>query len=312
MPDNKLDKTELDLSIFHCQVLKQYNSRTGGRPWFVSLWLCALALWILLAAPVSAQMPPAPGTPNFWDLQRRVEKPNTAFLRMIRFVTDDDYPPFGVTLPGGALTGFNVELARAICKELAITCTVQARRFDTIADAIETGKADAAIASMAINAKARERLLFTHPYYRTPARFVVQKNTGPGTITPTTLTGKTVGVVGNTAHSAFLARFFPNVTQKPFATKTALLQALKDKHINLLFGDGVTLAIWLNSAESGDCCGFHGGPYTESFYFGEGVGIAVNKKNAELKQVLDFALFRLAENGVYSELYLKYFPIGFY
>ncbi len=38
----------------------------------------------------------------------------------IRFVTTDDFPPFDFVDAGGRLTGFNVELARAICQRLAI------------------------------------------------------------------------------------------------------------------------------------------------------------------------------------------------
>lgn len=309
MLNNYLNNRKGGLAINYCQVLRLTRR----------LFVCAHAMMaglvvalLLGMAPVQAQMPPAPGIPNFWDLQRRVEKPNTAFLRLIRFVTDDGYPPFGVTLPDGKLTGFNVDLARAICRELKVTCTVQARRFDTIVDAIETGKADAAIASLAINAKARQRLLFTHPYYRTPARFAAVKNQAPYTISPAGLAGKTIGVVPNTAHFAFLKKFFPKSKPKEYRTTALLLQALKDKQVAMIFGDGVTFAIWLNSVSAADCCEFRSGPYTESYYFGEGVGIAVNKQNVALKQILDFALMRLAEKGTYSELYLKYFPVSFY
>ena len=73
-----------------------------------------------------------------------------------------------------------------------------------------------------------------------------------------------------------------------------------------------SLAVWLNGASSGDCCVFRGGPYTESRFFGEGVGIALRKEDVGLRRALDWALARLAARGVYAELYLKHFPIGFY
>ncbi len=287
--------------------------QTVFRHRLAALWACAATILLLCATlPAQAQLPPAPGVPNFWDLQKRIDKPSTAFLQLIRFVTDDDYPPYGLTLPDGTLTGFNVELARAICKELSITCTVQARRFDTIAEAINSGKADAAIASMAITQKARESLLFSHPYYRTPARFAAQKEGGPEKIGPQALADITVGVVRNTAHAAFLQRFFPKAKPKLYADPRAMLAALKSGEVKIIFGNGVSLAIWLNGTIADGCCTFRGGPYTESYYFGEGVGIAVRKDNQALKQALDYALQQIAEKGIYSELYLKYFPIGFY
>ncbi len=291
------------MTINYCQGAVRIRA---GRLWLATLAVCVMGMSAL------AQMPPAKSVPNFWDLQRRVEKPDTSFLQLIRFVTDDDYPPFGFTAPDGTLTGFNVELARAICRELEITCTVQRRRFDTIIEALENNQADAAVASIAITPKAREKLLFTHPYYRTPARFAARRNAGPGTIDLQKLSGQTVGVVAKTAHAAYLDRFFPQVKQKAYPDPVSLLQAIKSNDVSVIFGDGVTLAIWINGTDANDCCEFRGGAYTESFYFGEGVGIALNKNNPALQRVLDYALVRLAENGTYADLYLKYFPVGFY
>lgn len=250
--------------------------------------------------------------PLFWDLQRRAERPDTSALRLIRFVTDDNYPPFGFQTPDGGLTGFNVDLARAICDELAIPCTIQARRFDTILPAIEMGEADAAIASVAITAEARKRVDFTSPYYRTPARFAATRNSAPAQMRPASLEGRTVGVVAASAHEAYLAKHFPGAKIRTYPNIAALLAGLKANEVNIVFADGISLAIWLNGTASGDCCEFRDGPFTESAYFGEGAGIAVNTKNVPLRLALNHALVRLAERGVYADLYLKYFPVGFY
>ena len=82
--------------------------------------------------------------------------------------------------------------------------------------------------------------------------------------------------------------------------------------IDVAFADGLTLSVWLNGELSANCCSFFGGPYCESLYFGEGVGIAVRTDDNELRLALNWALARLVSKGIYSELYLKYFPIGFY
>ncbi len=47
---------------------------------------------------------------------------------MIRFLTETDYPPFNFTGPDGNPAGFNVDLARLICEEIKVTCTIQMRR----------------------------------------------------------------------------------------------------------------------------------------------------------------------------------------
>ena len=71
-------------------------------------------------------------------------------------------------------------------------------------------------------------------------------------------------------------------------------------------------SLWLGGEAAAGCCTLRGGPYTESRYFGEGAGIAVRKGDTTLRRALDYALARLARNGIYADLYLKYFPIGFY
>lgn len=233
-------------------------------------------------------------------------------LRAIRFLTDDDYPPLNFALADGSLAGFNVEIARAVCEELQVGCTIQARRWDTIVDSLLEGKGDAIIASVAASPATREKIDFTQPYYRTPARFVARKESELRDATPATLVGVTIGVVAGSAHKAFLDAFFPRIVEKTYPDAAALYEALRGRSVDAIFGDGLSLALWLNGAASDNCCLFKGGPYTESRFFGEGVGIALRKEDATLRRALDWALARLAARGTYAELYLKHFPIGFY
>ena len=95
-------------------------------------------------------------------------------------------------------------------------------------------------------------------------------------------------------------------TQRPRATRC------RKGDVDLLFGDGFSLAFWLNGADSNGCCTFVGGPYLESRIFGEGIGIAVKRGNDTLRQAFNWALFRLWEKGKFAELWLRYFPINPY
>ena len=97
------------MTFRNCQVAR-HRARRRLRAAVASAIAIAMAAGIAMAVSARAQMPPAPDVPNFWDIQRRYEKPDISFLRLIRFVTDDEYPPFGFTAPDGTLTGFNVEL----------------------------------------------------------------------------------------------------------------------------------------------------------------------------------------------------------
>jgi polar amino acid transport system substrate-binding protein len=48
----------------------------------------------------------------------------------------------------------------------------------------------------------------------------------------------------------------------------------------------------------------------DSRYFGEGVGIAVRKGNDTVRLALNWALFRMWEQGRFTDLWLRYFPIN--
>jgi polar amino acid transport system substrate-binding protein len=248
--------------------------------------------------------------PSFWDPHHSVEKPDLTTLRSLRFLTEDDYPPFHFALPDGTLAGFDIDLARAICEELKITCTIQMRRFDTLIASLDSKEGDAMLGSIRIDAKSRATLDFTLPYILTPARFVVPTTTGLTEAIPETLVGRRVGVVEGSAHQAYLSSFFPETTLKPYNSPAALRDGLAKREIDALFGDGLSLALWLQTPDAEACCRFIGGPYIDGRFFGEGIAIAVQKGNHQVRQALDYALAMLAAKGTYTELYLKYFPLG--
>lgn len=287
-----------------------------NNPAYLRVACCGLMLAQLIvipaAPPASAQQGSSVFVPGFWDPKKRPERPELGRLSTIRFLTEDDYPPFNFKGPGGQPIGFNVDLARAICTELNVTCTIQVRRFNTLLESLQENRGDAVVASIAVTPQNREKADFTDRYYRTPARFIARKDVLIDQATPETLGGRSVAVVAGSAHEAYLRDFFPESLIRSYPNLETAFAAVKRAETELMFGDGVTLAYWLGGSGSADCCVFRGGPFTESRYFGEGVGIAVKKGNENLRRAFDYALFRLWEKGTYTELYLRYFPIGFY
>ncbi len=248
--------------------------------------------------------------PGFWDPRRRPERPDLSRIQSIRFLTDLDYPPFDFAGPDGNPAGFNVDLARLLCDEIKTTCTIQARRFDMLLDALGSNNGDAVIASIAATAETRRRADFTDPYYRTPARFVARADSPITDVLPELVEGKKIAVVAGTAHEAFVKEMFTGADIRRYPNANAAREALRNKEVDLLFGDGISLASWLNGTDSAGCCVFRGGPYLESRFFGEGIGIAVKRGNDLLRQALNWALFRQWEKGSFTDLWLRYFPIS--
>ncbi|MCC3246594.1 transporter substrate-binding domain-containing protein [Methylocystis sp. WRRC1] len=268
-----------------------------------------LALLPFLAGATAGETP-ATAPPSFWDSNRTLEKPDLSGVRQIRFLTEDDFPPFNFLSADGQVAGFNVDLARAICAELDVPCTIQRRSWELLIPSLDDNSGDAIIASLAINYETRKQVDFTAPYFLTPGRFAMRTDTTLKSASPDAIGDRPVAVVGGSRHEAFLKAFYPKATLVPFETPALARNALKAGRVQAHFGDAVTLSYWLNGAEAGGCCEFRDGPFTDPRFFGEGVGIAVKKGNNQLRRALDYALAKLARRGVFGEIYLKYFPVG--
>jgi polar amino acid transport system substrate-binding protein len=281
--------------------------------------LQSLGLALVLAAAVlagnsgaaSAQDAPAP-LASQWREEALGPKPDWSWLVVLRFVTETDYPPFNYYDEDGTLTGFNIDLARAICAELAVTCEINPADWDSLVKTVQAEEADAIMASLAITPKTIEQVDFTDGYYATPAKFVTQTASQIGDVTPEALEGIKIGVVKDTAHESYLRDFFAKSNIATFDTDDQVRGALKSGDVQAVFGDAISMMFWINGQDAAGCCQFRGRGYLESRYFGEGVGIAVAKSNIRLKEVLNYALARVRASGRFEELLLRYFPLAIY
>jgi polar amino acid transport system substrate-binding protein len=279
--------------------------------------LSVLAVLALLAVPAVgiAQEGGAPQAepvvvPNFWDPRSRLERPSASEIGAIRFLTTDDFPPFAFRDHRDILIGFDVDLARAICEVLEVQCAIQVRPFNTLVQGLEDGTGNAIIAGFDPERAGTQGLIATQAYLKIPGRFVIAKSTifDPEGPTPE----RFIGVVCDSAHAAYVARFFPDLRVACFLNPGAALKAVKDGVLAAAFGDALSLAFWLHGPESEDCCRFSGGAYLDNAYFGTGLAIAVKAEDRTLKFALDYALREVYRNGTYEELYLRYFPVSLF
>ena len=257
------------------------------------------ALAVLIPPALSQIAPPAETT----DLPRRVA---------IRFLTDSDFPPFHYYDEDGTLTGFNIDLAKAVCFELAAACDIQVRPWGELIPALKRGDTDAVIASHAITAATIAEVDFTDRYYHTPAWFAGRRGGAAIVATPEGLEGTRIGVTKSGAHEAYLKTYFRDSAIVPFDSPELARDALTAGKVDVIFDDGINLAFWLNGTNSRACCEFKGGPFNEAKFFGDGVGIMVRKQDPQLKGLINQALRRVRESGRYEELLLRYFPSRIY
>lgn len=263
---------------------------------------------------LTAQAVCAERSPIFWDPTEIYQKPDISGITRLRFLTTTDFPPFNHTDANGHLAGFNIDLARDICTVLKITqnCEIQAMPFAEVEDALASGQGDAIIAGLATTPQTRSRFLFTRSYFRFPARFVTQRGKADSIWKNSALDNKRIGVLAGSAHEKMFRAYFPEASTVTYVRADWMFSDLQNGNIDGIFNDGMRLAFWLGGSNSRNCCVFSGGPYFATDYLGSGLSIAVRKDQRALADALNYALKSLEESGKTSELYLRYFPVGFY
>lgn len=227
---------------------------------------------------------------------------------VLRFLTDSDYPPFHYYDEERVLTGFNIDLARAICLELSAVCDIQVRPWAELLPALARGEADAVIATHSVTQDALAKFGFTDRYFYAPAWFAGRKGGAAIAATPEGLEALRIGTARGSPHEAYLRAFFRNSAIVPFENAELAKDALAAGKIDLVFDDGVSLAFWISGTLSRACCELKGGPYYEAKFFGDGAAMVVRKQDTALRLTLNRALKAVRDNGRFEELLLRYFP----
>ena len=267
----------------------------------VVLFLLAL---ILMPAAALAQ-----ALPNHVNPTAREVIPNLEAVPTIRFLTTADFPPFNFRDERGELIGFNVDLARAICDELKIACTVQAWPWEQAAKALEDNQGDALIAGLAVSSDNGELFDFTPAYLMLPGRFVTREADAAG-FDPAEAAGRSIAVRRGTTHGEFVRRYLPDARLVEYDSEPLALQAVSDGAADAYFGDALRASFWLN--ENAGCCSFAGEPYFRPDLFGDGMSVAVAVGHDAVRRAIAYGLTRIKASGAYDELYLRWFPVSFY
>ncbi len=238
--------------------------------------------------------------------------PAPAELPELKVAIDPTYEPFTFKTADGKPTGFDVDIAEALCNEIKRKCVYVEQVWDGMIPGLQAKKYDVIISSMSITEERLQAVDFTDKYYNTPSRIVVK--TGTPFTDAASLKGKKIGVLkGSTQEKYAMGELkTAGVTVVPYEAQDQVYLDIKSGRLDGTVADRVEVTGGFLSKPEGAGYGFVGPVLAEAKYFGTGAGVALRKGETALKDELNAAIKAIRSNGVYETVSKKYFDFDVY
>jgi polar amino acid transport system substrate-binding protein/arginine/ornithine transport system substrate-binding protein len=233
-----------------------------------------------------------------------------AIADTLRMGVEGAYAPFSMKQADGSLTGFDIDIALALCAELDRECELVEQEWDGMIPALIANKYDAIVASMSITEDRRKKVDFTDKYYATPTRFIAKEGAAIE-LTREGTKGVKIGLLRGTTMQCYVEKHFPDAEIKLYNTQEDVFADLVAGRLDMQINNTLQAIDGFLNTPQGKGFAFLGGDLDDVACLGEGTGIAVRKGDA-LAAELSAAILAIRTNGVYQQINDKYFPGDIY
>ncbi len=220
--------------------------------------------------------------------------------KVLRVGTEPSFAPFEFQKEGSKeFTGFDIDLIRAIGKQMGYKVEVQNMGFDALIPALNAGNIDVAIAGMSITDERKKVVEFSDPYYTSGLIIMVNKDNND-IKSLKDLEGKRIACqIGTTGEKK--SRSIPGAQVTAFNTQSEASLELKNGGADAVINDAPVVAYYLQQGGSESAKTV--GEKMEA----EDYGIAVKKDNAKLAAEINKAMAELKKNGEFDKIYKTWF-----
>lgn len=245
--------------------------------------------------------------------------------KSVTIATEGAYEPWNLTLPGGKLGGFEVDMMDDLCKRMKITCKLVVQNWDGMIAGLKAGKYDVMMDSIVITEERKKEVAFSTPYASTSASFVassgkllpevkstVKLGTDPKAVRAAVeplraaLKGKTIGIASGTVYTKFIDEHFKDIaTIREYSASPDTMLDLKAGRIDAAFDDVTLINSILEKPENKGLAFMGskiGGPV-----FGDGEALGFRLADTDLKAKFDAAIKAALADGTVKKLSLKWF-----
>ncbi|PLR34011.1 histidine ABC transporter substrate-binding protein HisJ [Chimaeribacter californicus] len=231
----------------------------------------------------------------------------------IRIGTDPTYAPFESKNASGQLVGFDIDLAKELCKRIEAKCTFVESDFDALIPSLKAKKIDAIISSLSITEKREKEIAFTDKLFAANARLIAKKGS-PILPTLEALRGKRVGVLQGSTQEAYAnAMWQPKgIDVVAYQNQDLIYADLDSGRIDAAFQDEVAASEGFLKQPVGKNYAFAGEAVKDDKFFGVGTGMGLRKDETELREALNKAFAEMRKDGTYDKFAKQYFDFDVY
>ncbi|WP_420393306.1 transporter substrate-binding domain-containing protein [Acuticoccus sp.] len=224
-------------------------------------------------------------------------------LASVNVAVLEDAPPFSFTGRFGVRTGFDVELAYALCEALQVRCTLVPTAQEDLSAALHERRVAWAIATPVLTAEAEGAVTVTGPYARLTVRYVVPSATGRDVEDDDLVYGAVIG----TAQARYLRETFPRPEAvRLYPNGDGLWIDLALDRLDAVLAPAIVARLEFLSTPIGEGFGFEPLASGGDAKLGRSAVVAVRERDEELLRRLNAALGTMAADGALAEIARQY------
>ena len=229
------------------------------------------------------------------DTMARIEKSNQVIMG-----TNAAFPPFEFINDQGEVDGFDAALAKEIADELGVELVIENMNFDSLLNALQSGKIDFIAAGMTVTEERKKNVDFSTPYYNATQLIIKQKN-NEDIQSIEDLEGKIIGVQEGTTGD-FEAEEIEGAQVSKFKKGIDAVMDLKNGKVDAVIIDSNPAQVFVSKND--DLV------LLEEELTDEDYAIAVRKGDTKFLEIVNKVINELKQSGKYDELVKAYIQEG--
>ena len=257
----------------------------------VSLTILGLALTVTLTACGNSSS--SKSSTSSTSSQLKLQKSGTLTIGL-----EGTFQPYSYR-KDGKLTGFEVDLGKAVAKKLGLKAKFVPTKFDSLIAGLDVDKYDVVINDIAETAQRKQKYLFSTPYIYSKSELAVKKGSSINKITD--IKGKKVAQTTTSNNATDAKRLGATVT--PTDGFQQSIDLVNQGRVAGTINSREAFYAYLKQNPKASLKFISGGSEIKT----QKIGAIVTKKHAPLQKQLSKAIQELRQDGTLKKLSNKYF-----